>query len=249
MVMDHSKQKNFTARKSDAPKTRAEFRPKPVTPQYLDNAAAYYLQRFSASAEKLRQILTQKAKRRVGRDGEVPAETAAWIAELIEKYIARGWLNDEAYATAQVRNLRGRGSSARQIAMKLQQKGVNREQISAALAAHAESSLSPCGREPAPDLIRGWQAEGLTGEGLGADFDNNPSPASLRSAPSPARGEGENDHDPELRAAIRYLQRRRLGPWRTREVENARDKDLAALMRQGFSLDIARQALVADKST
>ncbi len=182
-----------------------EFKPRPVTPQYLDNAAAYYLQRFSASAEKLRQILTQKVKRRVGREGEVPNETAQWISELIEKYIARGWLDDAAYAQSQVRQLRGRGSSARQIAMKLQQKGLPSPQIKTALddftAAQATAAL--------PD---------------------------------------EEVPDPELTAALRYIQRRRLGPYRTREVENARDKDLAALMRQGFSLDIARQALAVERA-
>ena len=179
---------------------RKEFKPRPVTPQYLDNAAAYYLQRFSASAEKLRQILTQKAKRRVGRDGEVPAETAQWIGELIEKYIARGWLNDAAYAQSQVRQLRGRGSSARQIAMKLQQKGLPAAQVKTAIDDFTEALAAAA----MPD-------EELT--------------------------------DPELTAAMRYIQRRRLGPYRTRIVENARDKDLAALMRQGFSLNIARRAL------
>ncbi len=43
----------------------------------------------------------------------------------------------------------------------------------------------------------------------------------------------------DAKAAVIYAKRRRLGPWRTKEVENARMKDVAAMARGGFSSDIA----------
>lgn len=53
----------------------------------------------------------------------------------------------------------------------------------------------------------------------------------------------ESDEEIELEAARAYVKRRRLGTYRTRAVENARDKDLAALARAGYSRSIAVKAL------
>lgn len=45
-------------------------------------------------------------------------------------------------------------------------------------------------------------------------------------------------------AARRFAQRRRLGPWRTGDDRaERREKDIAALMRAGFSLALAREAV------
>ncbi len=43
----------------------------------------------------------------------------------------------------------------------------------------------------------------------------------------------------DAHAAIIFAKRRRLGPWRTREVENALMKDVAAMARGGFSSELA----------
>ena len=45
--------------------------------------------------------------------------------------------------------------------------------------------------------------------------------------------------DPDRRAAIAYARRRRIGPWRRDDRDRFRDRDLAALGRQGFSFDVA----------
>lgn len=56
--------------------------------------------------------------------------------------------------------------------------------------------------------------------------------------------------DPRLRdlqAAAAYARRRRLGPWRDDTArEERRDRDMAALARQGFSHDIARRVIDAE---
>ena len=53
--------------------------------------------------------------------------------------------------------------------------------------------------------------------------------------------------DPDLRAATRYARRRRLGPFQRTAERRAlrREKDLAALGRQGFGYGIARQVIDA----
>ena len=43
----------------------------------------------------------------------------------------------------------------------------------------------------------------------------------------------------DARAAVLYAKRRRLGPWRTKPVDNALMKDVAALARGGFASEIA----------
>ena len=55
------------------------------------------------------------------------------------------------------------------------------------------------------------------------------------------------DDGAELRAARALARRRRLGPWRNpAERAERRQKDLAALARAGFRLDVARQVIDAD---
>jgi regulatory protein len=54
----------------------------------------------------------------------------------------------------------------------------------------------------------------------------------------------EQEPGAELEAARAYVRKRRLGPFRPADERDARrHKDLASLARQGFSFDVARQAL------
>jgi regulatory protein len=53
--------------------------------------------------------------------------------------------------------------------------------------------------------------------------------------------------EPDLAAAIAYARRRRLGPWRQGDDrEEHRERDLAALARQGFGYDTARRVIEAE---
>ena len=57
----------------------------------------------------------------------------------------------------------------------------------------------------------------------------------------------DETEDPDLAAAIAYARRRRIGPWRTRgDRDKLKDRDLAALARQGFGYDIARKVIEAE---
>jgi regulatory protein len=57
----------------------------------------------------------------------------------------------------------------------------------------------------------------------------------------------EDTAAPDLAAAVRLAQRRRLGPWRDpAKREERRDRDLAALARAGFSFDVARRVVEAE---
>ena len=77
--------------------------------------------------------------------------------------------------------------------------------------------------------------------------------AARLSARGTPRGEIEHllageDEGAELQAARALARRRRLGPWRDpTERAERREKDLAAMARAGFRLDVARQVIDADE--
>jgi len=61
----------------------------------------------------------------------------------------------------------------------------------------------------------------------------------------------EDKEDSDLVAAIRYAQRRRIGPFSIRKKRNddpakTRDKALAAMARAGFSYSVSKQVLDAE---
>ncbi|AUG51309.1 regulatory protein RecX [Thalassospira marina] len=70
---------------------------------------------------------------------------------------------------------------------------------------------------------------------------------SLRSEADDAARNDMRGTDPNRAAAAAYARRRRLGPFRRPDLrDEKRDKDLAALARQGFSYDIALRIIDAD---
>lgn len=52
--------------------------------------------------------------------------------------------------------------------------------------------------------------------------------------------------DSEFEAACNYARRRRIGPWRTTKRSERRDRDLAALSRQGFGYELACKVIDAE---
>ena len=86
---------------------------------------------------------------------------------------------------------------------------------------------------------------GVSGQGIRARLAaKGVGAGDIDSALETLRDEAE---EPDLAAAIAYARRRRIGPWRSRgDREERRDRDLAALARQGFGYDIARKVIDAD---
>lgn len=121
----------------EAPKNRRHARKKPrkISPRYLENAALFYLKRYSATASQLRRVLLRKVDRshRVHAGGN-REEAARWIEALLEKLVRNGLLNDQAYARGRAQSLRAGGRSARTIAQKLKLKGVSADLTSQMLA-------------------------------------------------------------------------------------------------------------------
>jgi regulatory protein len=85
--------------------------------------------------------------------------------------------------------------------------------------------------------IKGVEADVIDGalDGLAEELGPSDPDAALI-------GRAETD----FAAAINYARRRRLGPYRRKEREESREKDLAALGRQGFGYDTARRVIEAE---
>lgn len=101
-----------------------------ITPEYLHNAALYYLQRYAASTGRVRHILTQKIKRSC-RDH--PDQVLTDLLPLVEVEIITlirvELLADEKVGAQLVSGFRARGMSARNISIKLQQRGFDKALI------------------------------------------------------------------------------------------------------------------------
>jgi regulatory protein len=180
-------------------KKRPTRRPKAVDPEFLERVAVAYLERFDASATRLRQVLLRRARSALrlleqeARPGE--AQLEGWVEELLERYLSGGLLDDRRYAENLCRSLRGRGLSGRAIVERVRSKGVSAQVV--------EQALRELDRET-----------------------------------------GDPDHDPELNAAKRFARRRRLGPFRDPESRaERRQRDLALLLRAGFSYEIVRRVM------
>ncbi|MEK9678423.1 MAG: RecX family transcriptional regulator [Rhodospirillaceae bacterium] len=112
--------------------------PRKATRKSLENAALYYLQRFSSSSENLRRVLSRRVDRSAHFHDTDPAEGREFITDIIEKLTAHGFLDDSRYAETRVLSLHRRGTSSRDIRMKLREKGVPGDVIDQALETLAE---------------------------------------------------------------------------------------------------------------
>lgn len=100
--------------------------PARVTKTWLHNAGLFYLQRFAASTDHFRAVMTRKIDRscRHHKDQERPG-CLRLLENLIEDFKRAGLLDDAAYAQGAVRSLRRRGLSARAIDSRLRSRGLD----------------------------------------------------------------------------------------------------------------------------
>ncbi len=115
-------------------KTRRR-KPRKASPKSLENAALYYLKRFSSSEENLRRVMMRRVERSARAHGTDREEAAAWVDELVARLAGAGLVDDRRYAEGRVHALHARGASIRVIIAKLREKGVPAEIIDEAIAA------------------------------------------------------------------------------------------------------------------
>ena len=120
-----------------------------LTQKSLENVALHYLQRYAATRANLRRVLTNRIRRATKDKPELGPAALALVEPLLDRYTAAGLLNDKLYAEAKTASLRRRGASARGIANKLAQKGVDAKTIRVTVVSDQASEL-----EAARELCR-----------------------------------------------------------------------------------------------
>lgn len=125
-------------------------KPKKISPDYLERAALFYLERYSSSAENLRRVLDRKVRRSIREHGEPEAgEAARWIAAVVDKLQRNGLLNDRVYAEGRVRSLYAEGKPLGRIRQTLAVKGVSKPDVEAALERLQDEAETPISDLPA----------------------------------------------------------------------------------------------------
>ncbi len=119
---------------ADALKKKGK-RPRRIDAAYLERAGLFYLERFAASSDSLRRVLSRKVERAARETGDDPAVGLALIEPLIVRFLELGFLDDKRYAENKVQTLFRRGASQKNIRLTLRQKGVDADVTDAALVA------------------------------------------------------------------------------------------------------------------
>jgi regulatory protein len=115
--------KHKQARKTPKP-------PKKITSKYLYNSGLAYLQRFPASTAHFKSVMGRKIDKSCRHHEDQSKEDCLLLLdETALKFQQLGLLDDAAYLKGMVTSYRRRGLPARQIEMRLSQKGLNKEAI------------------------------------------------------------------------------------------------------------------------
>jgi len=101
---------------------RRKKAPKPLDSARLEELALNYIARFSTTASKLERYLMRKIRER-GWDGDKPPAVGA----LVERCVASGYVDDEAYGRMKAGGLLRRGYGERRVRQALGEAGVDEE--------------------------------------------------------------------------------------------------------------------------
>jgi regulatory protein len=154
-----------------------------ISEESLANVALHYLQRYSSSTKRLREVLTRRVKNHLRLKGGEPVDAGPMIDKIVERMVKAGYVDDARLAESKAASLHRAGKSARMIKLKLRQHGLDGSKV-------------------------------------------------------------QSDTEHELEAALTLGKKKKIG----RDPER-KQKDLAVLMRGGFSYSIAKTVLAQLSST
>jgi regulatory protein len=107
---------------------------RPITARYLQNAAAFYLERYPSTAEGLRRVLQRRVRRAKMAEAPVMENVQQAIDALVAKFVASGVIDDKAFAQTKARALHRRGASSKLTRRRLQLAGIDADTLDQALA-------------------------------------------------------------------------------------------------------------------
>jgi len=101
---------------------RRKRAPKPLDSARLEELALNYIARFSTTASKLERYLTRKIRERGWAEERQPP-----VSALVERCVASGFVDDEAYGRMKAGGLLRRGYGQRRVRQALGEAGVSEE--------------------------------------------------------------------------------------------------------------------------
>jgi len=110
-------------------------RPPTLTGPWLREQARRYLQRWTPSERRMRDVLKRRVRKCVEAGTGTWAEGLTLVDEIVADLLADGGLDDDRFARMWVDDLHRRGTSRRKIVAKLREKGIGRETADRAMAA------------------------------------------------------------------------------------------------------------------
>lgn len=113
--------------------------PPPITAAYLERATSWYLERNHTTTAHLKRLLMQRVTTSIALHGGDKAEFITLVDAEIARLVRIGLLDDAAYARDKAKSLHRRGTSASKIKAALGAKGLNHEQVGAAVATLGDS--------------------------------------------------------------------------------------------------------------
>lgn len=117
---------------------RKKKTPKKITETYLSNSGKFYLERFAASTEQFRRVMTRKIRKSCTAHADQSLESCfVHLESVISKFQSMGFLNDAGYSTGLALSLKNRGWPRGRIIMRLKEKGIAPELIEQAAPALA----------------------------------------------------------------------------------------------------------------
>jgi regulatory protein len=108
---------------------------RPITAKYLQNAAAFYLERYPSTAEGLRRVLSRRVRRAQMLEAPVMENVKQAIDAIVTKFVDAGVIDDRAFAQTKARSLHRRGTSTRHTRQKLRVAGIDGETLDKAMVA------------------------------------------------------------------------------------------------------------------
>lgn len=113
---------------------------KPLDSTRLEELAVAYVARFATTAARLEAYLSRKLRERGWAGDDEPP-----VGALVEKFVARGYIDDAVYGRAKANDLTARGYGARRVAQALHHAGVDeeiRDSVMPSLAARRGAALA-----------------------------------------------------------------------------------------------------------
>ena len=98
---------------------------RPITAKYLNNVAAFYLERYPSTAEGLRRVLNRRVRKAQVFDAPVMENVKEAIEAVVARFVSAGVIDDKAFAQTKARALHRRGTSGRLTRQKLKIAGVD----------------------------------------------------------------------------------------------------------------------------